>query len=115
MACVGRGDRRITVRVVLLVVTTDSTRVDSMIVVELFGVCRLRAGAGRLTLDAASIREALNGLGRACPSLVGTVLIDDSVHPAYRLNLNGDRFVTDPATPLADGDCLLLLSADVGG
>ena len=31
------------------------------------------------------------------------------------LSLNGERFVSDRATPLNDGDTLLLLSADVGG
>jgi hypothetical protein len=54
-------------------------------------------------------------LGRACPMLVGTVLRDGLVHPAYKLSLNGDRFVTEPATTLTDGDVLLLLAADVGG
>jgi len=54
-------------------------------------------------------------LGRACPSLVGTVLRDGLVHPAYKLSLNGERFVDEPATALDDGDVLLLLAADVGG
>ena len=39
----------------------------------------------------------------------------DTVHPAYRLSINGDRFVSDPVTPLVDGDALLLLAADAGG
>ena len=86
-----------------------------MITIELFGVPRLRAGTGRLTVDAATLADALDGLGRACPALDGAVLARGPVHPAYRLSLNGDRFVSDPATPLADGDVLLLLAADVGG
>lgn len=86
-----------------------------MVILELYGVARLRAGLGRLELDATNVGEALTGLGAACPRLVGAVLVDHGVHPAYRLSLNGERFVTDPATPLADGDALLLLSADVGG
>ncbi len=86
-----------------------------MITVELFGVPRLRAGVGRVALDADDVASALAGLGLACPGLRGTVLREGRVHPAYKLSLNGDRFVTDPATPLADGDALLLLAADVGG
>lgn len=87
-----------------------------MIVVELYGVPRLRAGTGRLTVEGSSVAEALAALGRAAPVLVGSVLgPDGAVLPAYRLSLNGDRFVSDPSTPLADGDALLLLSADVGG
>jgi len=50
-----------------------------------------------------------------CPALDGALLAGERIHPAYRVCLNGDRFVTDPATPLAEGDVLLLLSADVGG
>ena len=87
-----------------------------MIVIELFGVPRLRAGTGRVAVDAAAtLSEALDGLRRACPALDGAVIGAERVHPAYRLSLNGDRFVSDPATPLADGDVLLLLAADVGG
>jgi molybdopterin converting factor small subunit len=89
-----------------------------MITFELFGVPRLRAGTGRLTLDlpARALGPALDSLGQACPKLVGSVLLEGGrIHPAYRLCLNGDRFVSDPGTPLADGDVLLLLAADVGG
>ncbi len=86
-----------------------------MITIELFGVPRLRAGVGRVDLDAADVASALAALGRACPGLDGTVILGGAVHPAYKLSLNGDRFVTDPATPLAPGDALLLLAADVGG
>ena len=30
-------------------------------------------------------------------------------------SLNGDRFVSDPRTPLGENDCVLILSADAGG
>jgi molybdopterin converting factor small subunit len=86
-----------------------------MITIELYGVPRRRAGTGCVRLDASSLALALSGLGRLCPALDGPVIAGETVHPAYRLCLNGDRFVSDPATPLADGDVLLLLSADVGG
>ena len=87
-----------------------------MIQIELYGVPRLRAGTGRLTVAGSSVAEALDALGRLCPPLVDHVLSPDGgVHSAYRLSLNGDRFVSDPATPLSDGDTLLILAADVGG
>ena len=35
--------------------------------------------------------------------------------PRFVANLNGDRFVSDPATPLGEDDCVLILSADAGG
>ena len=34
---------------------------------------------------------------------------------AFRLSLNGERFVSDPETPLGRDDRLLLISADAGG
>jgi molybdopterin converting factor small subunit len=86
-----------------------------MIAIEFYGVPRHRAGTGRVTLDASTLGEALAELGRVLPALEGTVLRRGSVGEAYTVSLNSDRFVVDPATPLHDGDVLLLLSADVGG
>jgi molybdopterin converting factor small subunit len=85
--------------------------------VELFGVPRLRAGVGRLDLRAATVEEALRALERACPGLVGSVLVGGRLHPAYRLNLNGERFLSDTeqSPTLRSGDCLILLAADAGG
>ena len=86
-----------------------------MITIELFGVPRLRAGVGSVQVDAASLAAALRGLGRLCPVLDGPVIAGDTLHPAYLACLNGGRFVSDPATTLADGDVLLVMAADVGG
>jgi molybdopterin converting factor small subunit len=86
-----------------------------MISIELYGVPRLRAGTGLLRLEATTVGQALDALGRVCPALENSVLRADLLHAVYKLNLNGERFVSDRATPLADGDVLLLLSADVGG
>jgi molybdopterin converting factor small subunit len=86
-----------------------------MVTVEFYGVPRLRAGVGRLEVEGTTVGEALRGLAQACPTLDGTVLRDATVHPAYRLSLNGERFITDPATRLDDGDALILVAADVGG
>ena len=36
-------------------------------------------------------------------------------HPSITANLNGDEFVRDPDTVLAEHDHLLILSADAGG
>jgi sulfur-carrier protein len=86
-----------------------------MITVELFGVPRLRAGTGQVAIAASTLSAALSELGQACPALDGSVIQGERVHPAYRLCLNGNRFVSDPETPLSEGDVLILLSADVGG
>ena len=86
-----------------------------MIAIELYGVPRLRAGTGLLHLEASTVGQALRELGRVCPALRDSVLRPELLHAVYKLSLNGERFVSDPETPLADGDVLLLLSADVGG
>ena len=86
-----------------------------MVTIELFGVPRLKARTVRVEVEAATLADALHGLGRACPALLGAFDAGGRIHPAYRLSLNGDRFVTEPDTPLTEGDVLLLLSADVGG
>jgi hypothetical protein len=87
----------------------------TMIAIELYGMPRLRAGVGRLDVEATTVAEALLGLLRAFPTLEGSVLQGRGVHPAYRLSINGDRFVTNLETPLEDGDALLVLTADIGG
>jgi molybdopterin converting factor small subunit len=86
-----------------------------MVVIEFYGIPRLRAGTNRLRLEASSVGQALRELAQVCPALAGSVLGDGGVQQAYRLSLNGQRFVSDPQTPLTEGDVLLLLSADVGG
>lgn len=73
---------------------------------ELYGIARLRAGRPALDVDAASVGEALAALGRACPGL-------DPAH--LLLSLNGERFVSDPAIPLAPTDTLVVLNAEAGG
>ncbi len=83
--------------------------------IELFGVPRLKAGGGRFDCDGRTVGEALQSLATICPGLAGSVIGSGRVLPSYILSINGDRFVSDPATPLDDGDVLLLLSADVGG
>ena len=86
-----------------------------MVTIELFGVPRLRAGVPLVRVEAVDVGSAIRGLASACPGLDGSVLLGRRVHPAYKLSLNGDRFLSEPATALADGDVLLLLAADVGG
>jgi hypothetical protein len=46
---------------------------------------------------------------------LGELITDDRLHPSIAANLNGDVFVSDPATRLSRDDRLLILSADAGG
>ncbi|MDR3634453.1 MAG: MoaD/ThiS family protein [Isosphaeraceae bacterium] len=86
------------------------------IAIELYGVPRLKAGCARVEIEARTLSEALLGLARQCPALAGSVIDGTGgIRPAYRVSLNGERFVTDPETPLARNDVVLVLAADVGG
>jgi hypothetical protein len=59
-----------------------------MISIELYGVPRLQAGTGLLRLEASTVGQALDELGRVCPSLEISVLRADLLHAVFKLNLN---------------------------
>ena len=82
---------------------------------EFFGVARLRSGVERIAVSAATLGAALAALERSCPGLTGTVIEDGRLGRHFRLSLNGRQFVSDPAQALAEGDTLVVLSAEVGG
>jgi molybdopterin converting factor small subunit len=86
-----------------------------MIAIEFYGVPRLRVGTGMVRLEATTVGQALRELGRLYPTLADSSLAAGILPEVFKLSLNGDRFVSNPETPLKDGDTLLLLSADVGG
>ena len=82
--------------------------------VEFFGVPRERAGLSKLEVEADTLGQLLGTLAVRIPAL-GTILNVDGLHSSFVANLNGDRFVSDPETPLHEDDCVLILSADAGG
>ena len=82
--------------------------------VEFLGVPRQRAGISELDVEAATLGQLLGALAERIPSLRELITVD-RLRPGFVANLNGDRFVSDPGTPLRDHDCVLILSADAGG
>jgi hypothetical protein len=85
------------------------------VIVEFFGMPRLRAGRSELRVAATTIAEVLGQVERSCPGLTGLVRADGRLEPHYLLSIDGQRFVTDINKKLAGGERLLLLSADAGG
>ena len=83
--------------------------------VELFGIPRERAGVAETTAEGSSLGEVLADLATRFPRLAEGCFAGSGLRPSYVANVNGERFVTDPATQLAPGDALLILSADAGG
>ena len=82
--------------------------------VEFFGVPRERAGIDEVEVQAATLGGLITTLASEMPALA-ELIVDDRLHPSLAASLNGDRFISDPATPLSDRDCVLILSADAGG
>jgi molybdopterin converting factor small subunit len=82
--------------------------------VEFFGVPRQRAGVSQLEVEAHTLGQLLATLAARIPPMRELIAVD-RLHSAIVANLNGDRFVSDPGTPLGKGDRVLILSADAGG
>jgi molybdopterin converting factor small subunit len=82
--------------------------------VEFLGVPRQRAGISELEVQANTLGQLLGTLATRIPPL-GEFIAVDRLHSSFAANLNGDQFISDPATPLAHGDRVLILSADAGG
>ena len=82
--------------------------------VEFYGVSRQRAGRSEMDVRASTLGGLLTILSAEIP-LLSELIDGDSLHPALVASLNGDRFVKDPKTPLAEHDCVLIISADAGG
>lgn len=82
--------------------------------VEFLGIPRERAGISELEVEAETFGQLLETLAVRYPGLQELVTAG-GLHPSLAANLNGDLFVTDLATPFAQHDRLLILSADAGG
>lgn len=82
--------------------------------VEFFGLPRERAGVPAIEVQAETLGQLLERLAAQIPPLAEFVG-DKRLRPVFVANLNGDRFVSDPATPLRENDHVLILSADAGG
>lgn len=82
---------------------------------EMYGVARLRAGRDKVQVSASTLGAALGALEAACPALAAVLVENGGLGPHYRLSLNGREFVSDPDRTLAEGDTLIVLSAEAGG
>jgi hypothetical protein len=85
------------------------------VVVEMYGLARLRAGRETLTVAARTPFEALRLVTAGCPNLQGLLTEAGQLDGHYLVSLNGRCFLDDLELELENGDRLLLLSADSGG
>lgn len=82
--------------------------------VEFLGVSRERAGVAELEVQADTLGRLVGALAAQMPGLA-ELIAGDRLHPSLAANLNGERFISDPRTPLGHADRVLILSADAGG
>jgi len=82
--------------------------------VEFFGIPRERAGTAEFESQAETLGQLLNVIAVRFPSL-SEVVQSGRLRSPFLANLNGDRFISDPATKLSESDYVLILSADAGG
>ena len=82
--------------------------------VEFFGVSRDRAGTDELHVRAGTLGGLLATLAARMPRLA-ELIERDRLHPSLAASLTGDRFISDPETPLCEDDRVLIVSSDAGG
>jgi len=82
--------------------------------VEFLGIPRERVGISELEVQAETLGQVLGALAARFPRF-SELVTSNGLHTSIAANLNGDAFISDPETTLADDDCLLILSADAGG
>jgi molybdopterin converting factor small subunit len=85
------------------------------VTVEFFGIPRSRAGLETTIADGETLGEVLTCLAARFPELAKSCIDGDRLRLGFIANLGGDRFISDPATRLAEDCVLLLLSQDAGG
>lgn len=87
--------------------------------VEFYGIARQRAGVSGVAVDvpasSVSLADLYRELAIRLPIFGRELLSAGQLHESFSANVDGARFVSDPATRIEDGQCLLILSADAGG
>ena len=86
-----------------------------MIVVELYGLPRLRAGAERIELAAGRLEVLLATLALALPGLVPDIIADGKLTEHALIAIDGRSLLVDPGAEIPDGAVLVMISAQAGG
>ena len=90
---------------------------NMVIVVEFFGIPRLRAGVERLTLPMRKSRrlsDVLADLRVRCPEFADACLDGNRLRDGFVASIDG-AFFTDQDVPVEPGNAVLIMSADAGG
>jgi molybdopterin converting factor small subunit len=85
--------------------------------VEFYGIARERAGCSvvELVRARATLSQVLEEIGSRLPAFGRECVESDRLAGTLTANLDGERFISDPMTPIREGQTVLILSADAGG
>ena len=86
-----------------------------MVVVELYGLPRLRGGAERVELAAGRLDGLLTALARVLPGLVPDIIADGKLTEHALVAIDGRSLLVDPPAEIPDGAVLVMISAQAGG
>ena len=88
------------------------------ITVEFFGIPRQRVGQQTTRLSLAppvSLGMVLEELTARFPGLACDCIDAGELQAGFLASIDGDRFISDPSSSIAEGNRVLILSADAGG
>ncbi len=92
--------------------------------VEFFGIPRRRTGTAYVDIPLPqrpdpdidiSLAQLLDEVANRFPRLGADYTGHDWIQAGYSINIDGERFVTDPTFRVQSGQCVLIMSADAGG
>lgn len=84
------------------------------VVVEFYSMARQRAGVESITLPARTLAEVIRAVVQTFPGLADLSRGPGATR-SYLISVNAGPFLDDWHIPLAEGDRVLILSADAGG
>jgi molybdopterin converting factor small subunit len=91
---------------------------EGQIRVEFYGLARQRTGTSTICIPARedlTLDQLWHSLLDQFPRLAASGSDAAPPRSIYRINLDGQQFVSHPQTPISRGQCVLIMSADAGG
>lgn len=84
--------------------------------IEFYGITRLLTKTSITTIQADNTTELIEIMAQTYPDLIGTVIVKQRLHPAFRLVRNTTDFIeNDDSVTLNEGDTIMVINADAGG
>lgn len=84
--------------------------------IEFYGITRLLTKTSTTTIQAENTTELIEIMAETYPELIGAVIVNQRLHPAFRLVRNATNFIeNDDSVTLNEGETIMVINADAGG